>query len=254
MNTSTALAAFVNGASVGVITYGTPVTLSATVVAQGGALVPSLGSVDFVDFTANLDLGVISTNTISGTNAVFQLVTTPNELQVIQASGGVHNIFANYLPSSNFNASFATLSGGLTVNPAPLTIAATPSTKVYDSTTAATAVPTVSGFIGNDSVTGLSEIYADKNAGSSKVLSVNAYTIKDGNSGNNYSVTTVQASGLISPAPLTIIGTTTGSWTLPATMVSEALSPVGDFATQWPSVGLRGIYWILLWQRHAGDG
>ena len=224
VNTSTALTALVNGASAGVITYGTPITLCATVAAQSGTLAPSLGSVDFVDFTANLDLGVISTNTLSGTNAVFQLVTTPNELQVLQASGGVHNIFANYLPGNNFKASFATLSGGLTVNPASLTIMAMPNTKVYDSTSTAAAVPTVSGLIGNDTVTALKEVYADKNAGSSKTVSISTYTINDGNSGNNYAVTAVQANaGLINPAPLTVTGTTTGTWTAPAAMNSERL-------------------------------
>ncbi len=48
----------------------------------------------------------------------------------------------------------------------------------------------MTGLVGNDSVTGLAEVYSDKNAGSSKTLSVSAYTITDGNSGNNYAVVT----------------------------------------------------------------
>src|SRR5205814_1928583 len=74
---------------------------------------------------------------------------------------------------------------------ASLTITATTNTKTYDSTTSAAATPTVSGLIGNDTVTNAAEVYADANAGSSKTLSVSAYTVNDNNSGNNYTVTTV---------------------------------------------------------------
>ncbi len=81
---------------------------------------------------------------------------------------------------------------------APLTIIATTSTKTYDSTTSAAAVPTVSGLIGSDTVTGLAEVYSDAHAGSSKPLSVSTYTVNDGNSGNNYTVTTaVNTTGVI---------------------------------------------------------
>ena len=122
------------------------------------------------------DLGTISTETVSGSNAVFTLVTTPNQLQVILANGGVHTITAIYAPGNGFNGSTGTLGGGLIVTPAPLTITATTNTKTYDSTTTAAAIPTVSGLVGSDAVTGLAESYNapyDKgNAGSGKTLSV----------------------------------------------------------------------------------
>ena len=141
-----------------------PVTLIATVSAQSGTAAPTLGSVDFLDVTANLELGVINTATVAGTNAIFQLVTTPSELQVIQASGGVHAISALYTRVNGFNGSFTSLNQGLTVSPALLTITAVANTKVYNSTINATAVPSVSGLIGGDSVTGLAEVYSDGNA------------------------------------------------------------------------------------------
>ena len=47
----------------------------------------------------------------------------------------------------------------------------------------------MSGLVGNDTVTGLAEAYSNANAGSGKTLSVSAYTISDGNGGNNYTVT-----------------------------------------------------------------
>ena len=58
----------------------------------------------------------------------------------------------------------------------------------------------------SDTVSGLTETYDNRNAGRGKTLSVAAgYTVNDGNSGNNYNVTTVpDTTGVISKAPLTI--------------------------------------------------
>ena len=72
-----------------------------------------------------------------------------------------------------------------------LTITATPNSKTYDSQATAGAIPTASSLVGNDTVTGLTEAYADANAGTGKTVSITAYTIHDGNSGKNYAVTKV---------------------------------------------------------------
>ncbi len=55
---------------------------------------------------------------------------------------------------------------------APLTITAVANTKTYDGTASATAVPAVTGLVGGDSVTNLSEVYDNANPGSDKTLSV----------------------------------------------------------------------------------
>ncbi len=47
-----------------------------------------------------------------------------------------------------------------------------------------------SGLQGNDTVTA-TEVFSDANAGTGKTLSIGAYTVNDGNNGNNYSVTTL---------------------------------------------------------------
>ena len=66
-------------------------------------------------------------------------------------------------------------------------------------------MPTVAGVQTGDTISGLSEAYSDKNAATDKTLTVSAYTINDGNFGNNYSVTTVtNSTGVITKAPLTI--------------------------------------------------
>ncbi len=88
------------------------------------------------------------------------------------------------------------------ITPAPLTIAAVANTKTYSSTMAASATPSVTGFIVGDSVTGLVEVYSDRNAASGKTLTVSAYTVNDGNSGKNYchQHVRVNKTGIISQA------------------------------------------------------
>ena len=58
------------------------------------------------------------------------------------------------------------------INKATLTITAVTNSKVYDGTTSATGIPTVSGVQGSDTVTNFSETYVTKNAGTGKTLSV----------------------------------------------------------------------------------
>ena len=111
-----------------------------------------------------------------------------------------------------------------TITPAALTITAATDTKVYDGTTSSSATPTVSGLLGSDTVTGLTEAFASKDVlgVNGSTLNVTAYTVNDGNSGNDYTVTTATALGTITPAALTITaatdtkvydGTTTGQQT-----------------------------------------
>src|SRR5262249_6546915 len=91
------------------------------------------------------------------------------------------------------------------VNKAALTITAAANAKPYDATTAATAVPAVTGLVGGDTATGLLEAYADGNAGTGKTLIVTGYTGNDGNGGGNYRVTTVSSTaGVTNQAALTI--------------------------------------------------
>jgi hypothetical protein len=87
----------------------------------------------------------------------------------------------------NYAVTFVNFTTGTTY-PAPLTITALTNTKPYDVTTSASAIPNVSGLKGSDTVTGLAETYDTKDAGIQKTLSVTAYTINDGNSGHNYTV------------------------------------------------------------------
>ncbi len=189
VNTTTTVAATVSGSPVATVSYGTPVTLTATVVAASGSNAPTAGSVTFKDGT--IFLGTAFTEIPSGTSAVFTLITSANLLQVIQSNGGNHTITASYFaPGSNFTSSTGTLGGGLAVTPAPLTITATTNTKTYDATTIAAAKPIVTGLLGSDTVVDLRETYDTANVGTGKTL-LPAGLIIDGNNGSNYVVTFV---------------------------------------------------------------
>ncbi len=106
---------------------------------------------------------------------------------------------------ANYTVTTVTSTAGV-INQATLTITAAANTKTYDSTTSAATAPTVVGLVGSDTVTGLSETYDNKNAGTGKTLTVAAgYAVSDGNSGANYAVTTATSTaGVINQAPLTI--------------------------------------------------
>jgi hypothetical protein len=104
----------------------------------------------------------------------------------------------------NYTLGSATATTKADITPASLTIIAVTNTKSYDGGTSASAIPTVSGLMGGDTASA-SEAYLDKNAGTGKALSVNGYTVNDGNSGGNYTITKVNDNtGVITPAALTV--------------------------------------------------
>jgi hypothetical protein len=83
---------------------------------------------------------------------------------------------------------------------APLTLTAQPNTKIFDGTTAAPAIPVITGLKGNNSVTNLSETYASAAVGTGKIMNVSTYTVNDGNNGKNYVVGLVaNNAGVITP-------------------------------------------------------
>jgi len=89
------------------------------------------------------------------------------------------------------------------ITPASLTLSAVSDTRVYNGNTTSGGMPVVvSGLVGTDTATGLTQAFDSKDAGN-RTLTVNGYVINDGNSGHNYTVTTQSASGSITPKALT---------------------------------------------------
>ena len=136
--------------------YGTPVTLTATVAAASGTAAPSLGSVQFsvTNNGTTTPLGAaVSSDTTSGTNAVFTLVTGGTAFQ----AGNTNAISVVYAPGSGFTGSTSTNLVAETVAPKTLTAAIVGNpTKFYDGTGAAVLTPanfSLSGLVGTDSFT-----------------------------------------------------------------------------------------------------
>ncbi len=92
----------------------------------------------------------------------------------------------------------------LSIAKANLTLTAGTDSKTYDATTTSSQTVTVSGLQGSDTVTGLSQSFDSKSAGNRR-LGVNAgYTVNDGNSGGNYTVSTRNATGTIARKDVTL--------------------------------------------------
>jgi hypothetical protein len=110
--------------------------------------------------------------------------------------------------SSEMNYAISYLPGTLTITKAPLTISTAVDSKAYDATTLSTKAVQYSGLLGGDGITGLTQAFDSKNAGSRTLVVKSGYVINDGNGGNNYAVITNLATGTISKAPLTLTSVT----------------------------------------------
>jgi filamentous hemagglutinin family protein len=120
------------------------------------------------------------------------------------------------------------------IDPATLTLTAVGDTKVYNGTTASSGAPHASGLFGEDSVTGLSQVFDSKNAGA-RTLTVNGFSVSDGNGGHNYTVVLVAADGSITPAPLTL-SAVTDSKVYDGATSSDETPTVGDGLVEGDSV------------------
>ena len=112
------------------------------------------------------------------------------------------------LGGTNYSLTFVASTG--VINKAPLTVTAATNTKTYDGNTSASATPSVTSgsLMAGDTFTTLVEAYTSKSAGTGLTLAPTV-AINDGNSGNNYALTTVDAStGVINRAALTITAST----------------------------------------------
>ena len=203
--TGITLASAVNGAAT---VYGyqiTPTTASAavgtvtpaplTVTAQSDAKVydgtTASGAAPVVTGTLFDAIGTAATQSYDTKNVGAGKTLTAGGLVMADGNGG-----------ANYAIAYVADTTGV-VTPATLTIGAVGEAKTYDGTTAASQAPAVAGLQAGDAVNGLAQVFDSKNAGP-RTLSVSAYTVSDGNGGNNYNVVTTTAAGTINPAALAI--------------------------------------------------
>jgi filamentous hemagglutinin family protein len=137
-------------------------------------------------------------------------VTLTSDGAIATANAGSYPIIpsnAVFSTGSALNYNITYVPGTLTVNPAPLTIAAQSDSKVYDGTGISAVSPIVlAGLQNNDTVSNLIQRFDSRNAlgVDGSVLNVTGYVINDGNGGKNYSVQLLSAKGTISPLAVTL--------------------------------------------------
>ncbi|MBP1706632.1 MAG: hypothetical protein H6Q39_356, partial [Chloroflexi bacterium] len=170
--------------------YGDAVTFTATVSSQTGT---PTGSVRFLDGASQLGTAVLAAGQATYTTPVTQLIA------------GNHLITAEYSGDSNYNAS---VSPAITqiVAARMLSITAAGVNKVYDGTTAAT-VTLSDNRVGSDTFTKTYSlaVFADKNAGTGKTVSVSGINVTGPDAGKYTWNTTASTTANISKRPLTIV-------------------------------------------------
>jgi hypothetical protein len=174
------------------ITYGTNASITVTV--SCGAGTPT-GNVSLT-----VDGGTPLTQALSGGSTVFS---------VPSLNAGNHNLSASYAAQATFDTSSAT--GTLTVNPAPLTITAKGESKTYGTTFTpdGTNQCTSSGLVNGDVVTSVTLTSNGYAATATVVGSPYAITPSTavGHGLGNYSISYVNGTLLVNPAPLTVTAT-----------------------------------------------
>ena len=177
--------------------YGTPVTFTATVTAQSGSMSPaSAGSVDFYDVTTGIDLG---NGSFSGSGPLASTWTLTTGVKTFNVTAG-DIICATYtLNGIGFAGSNGTMTEAVT--PMPITVTAVTFSKIYDGTTSASAVPTItSGSLVPGDTAAFSESYTAPAAGTGRTLTPSG-SVSDSNGVANDNVTFVSnTTGVITQA------------------------------------------------------
>jgi hypothetical protein len=154
-----------------------------------------------VTFSDNHMAGWYETFTINYSSATFG-----DKNVGVGKAVSVTGISLSESDAGKYQLSSTTTSTTANITAKALTITAQSNTKVYDDGVTAAAVPVVSGLEGDDTVTGLSEIYDTRHVGTGKTLSVDTYTVNDGNGGLNYAVTFIaDNTGVILPAAISYL-------------------------------------------------
>lgn len=147
------------------------------------------------DATAFGDYGVA----ITGVTPGFWLPgTTPDPSLILgqahsdAVNAGTYALDGTGLYSTQMGYDLDIAPGTLTIDRAPLILTAGDVSKTYDGNTTAAASLGVNGTLyGNDSLSGGTFAFDNKNAGTHKTVSVSGVTVNDGNGGGNYNVSYV---------------------------------------------------------------
>ncbi len=147
--------------------------------------------------------GLFSGDTVTGASQSF------NTKDVNATTLSVNTGYTVNDGNGGNNYAVATDTASGSISSALLTIHAVSEGKIYDGTAISPLTPTVTGLFSGDTVTGLHQTFASKDAlgSGNSVLFVNGYTVNDSNPGD-YVVVTIAASGTIAPAILVVTAAT----------------------------------------------
>ena len=124
--------------------------------------------------------------------------------------------------ASNYNFTYVAATN--TVNKASLQILAQPEVKVFDGTDTSVMVPVVKGLVGSDTVSNLSQSFANSVVGLNKTINVKSYTVSDRNNGGNYQINLIPSeAGVITAVPVVLAP--------PIVAAPMAVAPVAPIAT-----------------------
>src|SRR4051812_49550225 len=126
----------------------------------------------------------------------------PAGLPILSDGNAGNNYAISYVPSA--------ATGVITA--APLTVTAQTDSRGYNATTSSSVAPVVTGTVYGPDVVGTAatQVYDNKNVGTTHVLSASGLVVSDGNSGNNYAISYVPsaATGVMTAAPLAVTAET----------------------------------------------
>jgi filamentous hemagglutinin family protein len=126
-------------------------------------------------------------------------------LSTLNVNAGYTLSDGNPTPGANYTVTLNNAAG--TITPAAIAINAATDSRTYNGGISSAGVVTYTGLQTGDTLTGLSQAYASKNALGANLSTLNVnggYTLSDGNSGGNYTVTLNSTVGTITPAALAI--------------------------------------------------
>jgi hypothetical protein len=133
-----------------------------------------------------------------------------------------------------------------TITARPITVTAVTSTKVYDGTTVAKAVPAITaGSLATGDTANFTEIYNTAAVGTKKTLTPTG-SVSDGNNGHNYTVTLVKnATGVIQKAtPSVVASDPSGTYTGKAFRATATITGVNGSGSSLEGVGATFTYYV----------
>jgi hypothetical protein len=193
------------GTDAGNYTLSQPSGLTANITAKALSIAAISDTKTYDGNTSSANSPSVSGLVGSDSVAATQTFDTKNA-----GTGKTLSVTAYVVNDGNGGANYTVTTPSVTtgvISRAPLSITAVTGTKVYDGNTSSVGTPTVSGLVDADTVTGLAQAFSNKSAATGKTLSVTAYTVNDGNTGGNYTVTTHDVTtGVITAKGITISG------------------------------------------------